>query len=488
VSRLVNVSNRVATPRKGIAMGGLAVGILQAMQARGGLWFGWSGQTTQEPPEPKPALARRGDIQFATLDLQADEFNLYYGGFCNGTLWPLCHYFLDTFRYSDEEFAAYVDVNRRLATSLVPLLRDDDVVWVHDYQLIPMGEQLRDLGVTQPIGFFLHVPFPHIEALRALPVHREIMQMLLAYDLIGLQTHRDAEALRSAAVELWGRGSIATDGSLVYRERRIDIGVFPIGVDVDGIQQQAAQSQARDSVRRFVTGLRGRRCVIGVDRLDYSKGLVERFRAYEQFLLAHPEHLNEVTLIQIAPLSRAELRSYAEIRRQLEQAAGRTNGRLADTDWTPIRYLNRNFPHEDLMGFLRYADVGLVTPVRDGMNLVAKEYIAAQDPEDPGVLVLSSLAGAAVELTDALVVNPNDIRAVAEAIQTALTLPRAERRERHRRMLETLRKNDIHAWHTRFLRRLESSARIRAHAGGDSIGPSKLSSPRASPGSPTRPV
>ena len=470
MSRLVNVSNRVAAPRKGMAVGGLAVGILQAMQARGGLWFGWSGQTTTETPAPKPTLARRGDIQYATLDLQADEFALFYGGFCNSTLWPLCHYFLDTFRYSDEEFEAYLAVNRRLAESLRPLLQQDDVVWVHDYQLIPMGARLRELGVSRPLGFFLHVPFPHIEALRALPVYAELLQSLLAYDLIGLQTHRDADALRSAAIELWGRGSIATDGGIQHDGRRVDVGVFPIGVDVDGIQQNAVQSQTRESVRRFGAGLRGRRCVIGVDRLDYSKGLVERFRAYEQFLLSHPQHMNKVTLIQIAPLSRAELRSYADIRRQLEQAAGRTNGRLADTDWTPIRYLNRNFPHEDLMGFLRYAHVGLVTPVRDGMNLVAKEYVAAQDPEDPGMLVLSSLAGAAVELTDALIVNPNDIRGVAEAIQVALTLPRAERCDRHQRLLATLRKNDIHAWHTRFLRRLESSARTRTRADERGIG------------------
>ena len=470
MSRLVNVSNRVASPRKGMAVGGLAVGILQAMQARGGLWFGWSGQTTADTPASKPSLTRRGDIQYATLDLQVDEFALFYGGFCNSTLWPLCHYFLDTFRYSDEEFDAYLAVNRRLAESLRPLLQQDDVVWVHDYQLIPLGARLRELGVSRPIGFFLHVPFPHIEALRALPVYAELMQSLLAYDLIGVQTHRDAESLRSAAIELWGRGSIATDGSLQHDGRRVDLGVFPIGVDVDGIQQHAVQSQTRDSVRRFGAGLRGRRCVIGVDRLDYSKGLVERFRAYERFLLAYPQHMNKVTLIQIAPLSRAELRSYADIRRQLEQAAGRTNGRLADTDWTPIRYLNRNFPHEDLMGFLRYAHVGLVTPVRDGMNLVAKEYVAAQDPEDPGMLVLSSLAGAAVELTDALIVNPNDIRGVAEAIQVALTLPRAERCDRHQRLLATLRKSDIHAWHTRFLRRLESSARTRTRADERGIG------------------
>jgi trehalose 6-phosphate synthase len=221
------------------------------------------------------------------------------------------------------------------------------------------------------------------------------------------------------------------------------------------------------SRRSSVTPWRARRATPcdGVDRLDYSKGLVERFSAYERFLTDYPQNLGRITYLQIAPLSRAEIRTYADIRRQLEQAAGRTNGRFADTDWTPIRYLNRNFPHKDLMGFLRTASVGLVTPARDGMNLVAKEYIAAQDPDDPGMLVLSSLAGAALELTDALLVNPNDIRGVGEAIQTALTMPRAERRVRHGRMLATLQRNDVHAWHTRFLNRLETSAGVLPRRG-----------------------
>ena len=461
MSRLVNVSNRVSVPRKTAAPGGLALGVLEAMRARGGLWFGWSGELTAEG-DASPSLTKRGDITFATIDLPADDYSLYYGGFCNSTLWPLCHYFLDTFRFRDDEYAAYHRINARFAAGMRPLLKPTDLVWVHDYQLFPLGQRLRELGVGLPIGFFLHIPFPHIEALRALPVHAEIMETLLAYDLIGVQTRRDASSLRSAAIELWGERAIADDGSIVRGSRRVAVDVFPIGVDVDGIQRDALASQSRDAVQRLVDGLRGRRCVIGVDRLDYSKGLVERFTAYERFLQDNPQNLNRITFLQIAPLSRAEVRTYADIRRLLEQAAGRTNGRFADTDWTPIRYLNRNFPHPDLMGFMRNSTVGLVTPVRDGMNLVAKEYIAARsDPDDPGVLVLSSLAGAAVELTDALLVNPNDIRGVAAAIQHALTMPLDERRERHRRMLATLRHNDIHAWHSRFLQRLEKAARLR---------------------------
>ena len=467
--RLVNVSNRVSVPRKAATPGGLALGVLEAMKARGGLWFGWSGELTLETNAP-PAIVRRGDITFATIDIGTNDHALYYGGFCNSTLWPLFHYFLDTFRYRDDEYAAYQRVNARFAGSLRPLLEPDDLVWVHDYQLFPLGKRLRERGVDVPIGFFLHIPFPQIEALRALPVYAQVMHELLAYDLIGVQTRRDADSLRSAAIELWGQGAIADDGSIVYGTRRVAVDVFPIGVDVDGIQRDAVASQSRDTVKRLINGLRGRRCVIGVDRLDYSKGLVERFAAYEQFLEDNPRQLNNITFLQIAPLSRAEVRTYADIRRQLEQAAGRTNGRFADTDWTPIRYLNRNFPHPDLMGFMRNASVGLVTPVRDGMNLVAKEYLAAQDVADPGVLVLSSLAGAALELTDALLVNPNDLRGVANSIEAALTMPRDERRERHRRMLATLRRNDIHAWHSRFLQRLEKAAASRTPLAPDDRG------------------
>jgi trehalose 6-phosphate synthase len=226
-----------------------------------------------------------------------------------------------------------------------------------------------------------------------------------------------------------------------------------------------------DPVKRMLAGLVGRKCVIGVDRLDYSKGLVERFHAYDRFLAAYPENQGRVTYLQIAPLSRGDVRAYAAIRSALEQAAGRTNGKYADTDWTPIRYLNRNFPHNVVLGFFRASQVGLVTPLRDGMNLVAKEFVAAQDPDDPGVLILSTLAGAASELGSALLVNPRDTGGVARAIQQALQMRLPERRERHRQMLEMLRRNDITAWHTRFVERLQaarsSAGRAQQHADGN---------------------
>ena len=457
MSRLVAVSNRVTIPKRLAAAGGLAIGVLAAMKSRGGLWFGWSGELTDAAPG-EPVLTERQNVTFATVDLPEADFEPYYGGYCNGALWPLFHYFVGAVQFSDAHYDAYLRVNRVFADRLSPLLRDGDLVWVHDYHLIPLGRELRERGVAHPLGFFLHIPFPHVEALRALPRHAQLVRDLLAYDLVGFQTERDLACFRGAVADVAGAEALQADGSVQVDGHRTRLGVFPIGVDVEAIVREARQSQSSETVRRMTTGLLGRRCVIGVDRLDYSKGLVERFHAYEHYMETRPESHNQVTFLQVAPLSRADLRAYAQIRNSLEQAAGSINGRFAETDWTPIRYLNRNFSHEVLMGFLRNSCVGVVTPLRDGMNLVAKEYVAAQDPDDPGVLVLSTLAGAAEELRDALLVNPRDVRAVADAIECALAMPLEERQARHARMLGVLRRNDIHAWHTRFTGQLQDAA------------------------------
>jgi trehalose 6-phosphate synthase len=455
MSRLVAVSNRISVPKRGAVPGGLAVGLLAAMQARRGLWFGWDGESVETASED-PAVVRKDGITFASIDFDQAEYKDFYLGFCNGTLWPLFHYFVDGFRYNDLQYEAYQRMNQRFARMLQPLLEPDDLIWVHDYHLLPLAQRLREAGLRQPIGLFLHIPFPNIEVLRVLPVYGELLQAMLAYDVLGFQTETDRDAFRGAVGYVWGTQALADDESVTVGGRRVLTGVFPIGVDVDAIQREATESLTTDSVKRMLAGLLGRRLMIGVDRLDYSKGLVERFRAYERFLETHPENQNRVSFLQIAPLSRSDVRAYAEIRRDLEQTTGRTNGRFADTDWTPIRYLNRNFPHDVLMGFMRSALVGIVTPVRDGMNLVAKEFVAAQDPADPGVLILSTLAGAARELGSAVMVNPYDTRGMAHAIQQAFNMPLAERRERHQAMLDVLQRNSIVHWHTTFVDTLES--------------------------------
>jgi trehalose 6-phosphate synthase len=458
MSRVVAISNRVSLPRRGTAPGGLAVGVLAAMRAHGGAWVGWSGQVAEAPVGVQ--RTRRHGLSFVTFDLSRSEYEQFYLGFSNAVLWPLFHYFLEAFHYSAQHYETWLAVNRRFAAHTLEALLPDDLLWVHDYQLLALGSCLRSFGVAQPIGFFLHIPFPGFEVFRALPVFEELLEGLLAYDLLGFQTENDLRSFRSAAAAVWGEPAVESAGVRVG-ERYVATGVFPIGVDVDDIGRTAAAAQATEACRRMASGLLGRRLIIGVDRLDYSKGLVERFHAYERFLASHPEHRNGVTFLQIAPLSRTDVGAYELIRQALEQAAGRTNGRFADTDWTPIRYLNRNVPHATLMGYLRAARVALVTPVRDGMNLVAKEFVAAQDPADPGVLVLSCLAGAARELTTAVQVNPYDEQAVADALQAALSMPLAERRERHEVMLGVLRAHDIHAWHRGFIARLCEVSRQR---------------------------
>ena len=455
MSRLVCVSNRISLPRKHAAPGGLAVGILSALRRTGGLWFGWGGETSdREPAEPEIHI--RDGVTYATIDLKRRDFDRYYNGYSNEVLWPLFHYLLKDFRYGAELYDAYQNVNRVFAQRLVPLIEANDVVWVHDYHLIPLGQRLRDLGLQQALGFFLHIPFPNIEMLRVLPTYAELLRDLCSYDVVGFQTENDLKAFHSGVVHLFGPEATISDKAITIGAHTLIADVFPIGVDVAGVVREAEESAQSDVVTRMVESLVGRKLMIGVDRLDYSKGLVERFAAYEHFLDAHPEERSRVTFMQIAPLSRTDVRAYTDIREQLEQASGRTNGRFADTDWTPIRYLNRNFPHSVLMGFLRAANVGLVTPVRDGMNLVAKEFVVAQDPNDPGVLILSTLAGAARELTSALLVNPYDARALGNSMQTALTMPLTERRERHREMMRVLERNDIGRWASRFMDALES--------------------------------
>ena len=449
--RLVIVSNRVAVPRKnGGVAGGLAVGVMGALREHGGMWFGWSGELT-DGSSPNPDIVTRGNIDFATISLNEQEFEQYYNGYSNKVLWPVCHYLLDFIRYYADDFEGYRRVNSTFASKLVPLLEPDDLIWVHDYHLIPLAAELRNAGVENPIGFFLHVPFPSYEALRAAPGHEFLLRCMCAYDVIGFHTAGDLAAFQTCVrepivgAEFLDRNRVKLPGGELIAD------VFPIGIDVDEIQQLAEEAQKLKQVQSMVKSLAGRELIIGVDRLDYSKGLMQRFLAYERLLEKYPNAQKVVTLMQIAPPTRTGVRAYDAIRSELEQASGRINGRFAESDWVPIRYLNKGIARKPLMGIFRNSSVALVTPVRDGMNLVAKEFVAAQDPEDPGMVVLSSLAGAARELTDAVIVNPHDRDEVADGIATAISMSVEERRERYESMMEILRKNDITAWRTRFV-------------------------------------
>ena len=453
LTSLVAVSNRVtvATDSKARA-GGLAVALQDALAEHGGIWFGWSGKVRADPDQT-PMLTKVGRITYATLDLGRQAYNEYYNGFANRTLWPLFHYRLDLTAFSQQTYTSYLGVNRLFATHLSTLLRRDSIVWIHDYHLIPLGHELRRVGVTQPMGFFLHTPFPSMEILTALPAHRALVEALCAYDVVGFQTQNDLRAFLDYVVHEAG-GEILGDHLIRSHGRTLRVEIFPIGIDTEAFVRAGRESESTRGGRKIARRPEGRTWIMGVDRLDYSKGLVERFQAFERLLERYAAYRGKLTFVQIAPPSRSEVPEYREIRRSLEAEAGHINGRFAEFDWLPINYINRSYNRASVAALYRASRIGLVTPLRDGMNLVAKEYVATQSPHDPGVLVLSRFAGAARELREALIVNPFDLDAVADAIVRGLEMPVEERRERWDSLMQTLRHNTLSHWRDNFLKAL----------------------------------
>ena len=457
MSRLVVVSNRVAPIDEGKpASGGLAVAVLAALKESGGVWFGWSGEVVEDTTG-EPRLYNVGSLTYATLDLTAQDHNEYYNGFANRTLWPLFHYRLDLQAFTRRDYAGYLRVNSLFASSLAPLLEADDMVWVQDYHLIPMGEAIRRTGFGGPLGFFLHTPFPTCEVLRALPSHADLVRSLCAYDVVGFQSERDVRSFYGYVKQEAG-GTVTDDGTVRVFGRTLKATAFPIGVDTENVARMARAAERAPQTVRMQESLDDKHLIIGVDRLDYSKGLVHRFLAFERLLEAYPENRGRATFMQVAPPTRTEVPEYTEIRRELEEAAGRINGRFADIDWVPIRYLNRSVSRRALAGFFRIARIALVTPLRDGMNLVAKEYVASQSPADPGVLILSEFAGAAEQLVEALLVNPYDIDEMAEGMQRAVNMGLAERQDRWRAMIKTLEETDVSIWRANFIAALSAGS------------------------------
>jgi trehalose 6-phosphate synthase len=460
--QLVVVSNRVtvASPKKATQAGGLAVGLLAALREVGGIWFGWSGETTLDTPGPV-RRQRSGSIQYALTDISAEDFEDYYNNFANRTLWPLFHYRIDLATYNHRWYAAYRRVNRFFAERLQPLLGPDDIVWIHDYHLLPLATELRRLGVQNRLAFFLHIPFPAPDMFATLPWQRELAFDLCNYDIVGFQTATDVRQFL-AYIELELEGRAEPDGWSTVGERRFRAAAIPIGIDPDEFLRMVEQPEAIRQRQRLEASLGGRKLIIGVDRLDYTKGIPERLRAFEALLESMEPGDTSVSFVQISAPSRSDVPEYQRLRVEVETLSGHINGRFSEADWVPLRYLNRSFSRTALAGMFQLSRIGLVTPLRDGMNLVAKEYVAAQDQEDPGVLVLSRFAGAAGELDGALVVNPYDIYQVARAMDAGLTMPLDERKDRFRRMMTKVREHDITAWWSNSLRLLRERPPVTA--------------------------
>ena len=448
-SRLVVISNRTPalTTGRTRAVGGLVTALEPALRTREGIWLGWSGQTRDAQPllaiDPEATPVR------AAFDLRPAWRDLFYSGFCNRTLWPLLHGFPDRVRYADDDWRAYEEVNRVYAQLAAELATRDATIWVHDYHLLLAAEALRKAGHRGPIGLFLHVPFPPPDALETLPWADALMSALRAFDVIGVHTEQWANNMLAC---------LAAHGDRVTRPQRMpEVAVLPIGIDSNSFAVDELDLDPD------VAGLRAqlgeRRLILGVDRLDYAKGIPERLLAYETLLERYPAWRQRVVLVQISVPSREDIPEYAELRQTVETLVGRINGRFGEAEWMPVRYLYRSYDHRILAQLYRSADVGLVTPLRDGLNLVAKEFVAAQDPDKPGVLVLSRFAGAACELGDAILTNPYHAEGLAADLDRALAMPSEERIERHRKLRSTIDGTTPEAWAEAFLARLDAARR-----------------------------
>jgi trehalose 6-phosphate synthase len=476
VSRLVVVSNRLPVFRQAsdpeamdIPAGGLASAVFTSLRrVPGSLWLGWNGRVEPAERAGRPTRSRVGGVALIGLPLTPREQADYYQGYCNGALWPLFHCFQGRIHIDLRQEACYRAVQARFAAALRPLLLPGDLVWVQDYHFLLLGRELRRLGWAGRTGFFLHVPFPPYDLWQLLPDPRDVLAALGEYDLVGFQTRGSLDNYRYCGRRLLGDGADDdTDGG-ADRDigRRHDAGVYPVGIDPEEFRAPADDDPRRRRRGALARVVRGRRLILGVDRLDYTKGIPERILAYEEFLARHPEWRKKVSLVQIASPSRTAATQYVEQKRLLDYMVGRVNGELAEHDWVPIRYLYRSYARAVLARFYREADVGLVTPLRDGMNLVAKEFVAAQSPAAPGVLVLSRSAGAADDLDEAVIVNPFVPADVADGVARALAMPLPERLDRHRALLARVRENSVHAWSRRFLADLEGrpATGLPAHA------------------------
>jgi len=466
MSRLVVVSNRVADFEDAAQSGGLAVALADALRKRGGIWFGWDGKVVQSGTRVPPNFNTYGNVTTITLPLTRKDYNQFYVGFSNSVLWPIFHYRLDLVSHQASFLSGYKRVNSKFADALSPLLKPDDIIWIHDFHLIPLAAELRRRGHKHTMGFFLHIPFPSHETFSATPGYDWLIEAFLSYDLVGFQTTKDVEnfahsILSGSDANTLVNATIVDDNVIDTGTTRTKIGRFPIGIDVEAFRNMAHSREADEQIAFLQRRTLARLNIIGVDRLDYSKGLPDRLHAFRRLLEKYPNIQKRVTLMQIAPPTRENVEAYSDIREELEKLSGAINGEFADFDWTPVRYIHRSIPRHILAALFRGSQIGFVTPLRDGMNLVAKEYIAAQNNDDPGVLVLSKFAGAAEELEEALIVNPYDIDDMAETLHLALEMPLDERRDRQTALLARIRAGDARQWQASYLDALTEQGRER---------------------------
>ena len=464
MARVVLVSNRLPVavqldrgePVVERSAGGVATGLRGLHDRSEGVWIGWPGDVSRLDAEQRAKLlSDLAERRCLPVYLTADEVTGYYDGFSNGVLWPLFHYLLDRIPPHSHEWDVYRAVNEKFADAVASAHRPGDLVWVHDYQLALVPQMLRVRVPGVRVGYFLHIPFPSTEVFRTLPWREPLLEGMLGADLLGFHTLRYQDHFSSSVHRILG---IPTQGDTIRVEgREIRIGVFPIGVDAPTLSSLAEDADVANDVATIRAEARGERILLGIDRLDYTKGIPRRMLAFERLLEREPSWKGKVRLVQVAVPSRGDVASYQDFRSELDRLVGRINGAFSTVDWSPIRYVQRSMDEKRLVALYRAADVMLVTPLRDGMNLVAKEFVTCRSDQD-GVLVLSEFAGAAAEMGEALQVNPYDIDAMAVAYHQALTMPEEERRVRMRALRQRVATHDVHQWAQGFIDALGGAA------------------------------
>ncbi|MTI19993.1 bifunctional alpha,alpha-trehalose-phosphate synthase (UDP-forming)/trehalose-phosphatase, partial [Fulvivirga sp. RKSG066] len=468
MSRTIIVSNRL--PVKVVkndkdeleyrpSEGGLATGLSSVYKQGDNLWVGWPGRYFNRPEKQKEARKALESQNMRPVFLSKEEIKLYYEGFSNETLWPTFHYFNQNALYKKSYWEAYEEVNQKFCDEILKELNPGDKIWVHDYQLMLVPKMIRDKNPDVSVGFFLHIPFPSFEVFRLLPWRRELLDGVLGSDLIGFHTYDDMRHFLSAVSRICYISN--QQGHILKDRRTVVTDSFPIGIDYDKYASQAAHPQTLRREVKYRTSLGNQKLMLSIDRLDYSKGIPARLEIFDIFLSKYPEYLGKVSLLMVVVPSRDEVEKYKDLKEEVDLLVGRINGKYGTVNWTPIHYFYRSFPLEDLSAFYRMADVAMVTPMRDGMNLVCKEYVASK-LDQQGVLILSEMAGASKELSDALIVNPNDKHEVVGAIYKALNMPEDEQQRHMEIMQKTLKKYNIHHWVNLFLTRLEDVARKRS--------------------------
>ncbi|PZX56649.1 bifunctional alpha,alpha-trehalose-phosphate synthase (UDP-forming)/trehalose-phosphatase [Algoriphagus chordae] len=432
--------------------GGLATGLGSIYKEGDNIWIGWPGNTVDDPEQRAEIILELHDLKMAPVFLSKEDVEEFYEGFSNETLWPAFHYFTQYMVYNPEHWEAYVRVNQKFCDAILKKAGPDDTIWIHDYQLLLLPQMLREVLPNATIAFFQHIPFPSYEILRMIPWRKELLAGVCGADLIGFHTYDDMRHFLSAVGRINGLSS--ESGYIQAENRIINVDSFPMGIDYDKFAKQAKSKKTLRYVTEFGKQVENQKLLLTIDRLDYSKGIPQRIQAFNQLLEQHKELHGKVSMIMIVVPSRDKVQSYKELKEEIDLLVGRINSEYSTLNWVPVHYFYRSFPFEELSAFYNMSDIALVTPLRDGMNLVCKEFVASKT-DQTGVLILSEMAGASKELQDAILVNPYDRQGVVDAIFNALSMPQEEQIARISSMQESLKKYDVFQWVKVFMDRLD---------------------------------